>query len=64
MEFRADSFNEIAQLSQQHGREMHQKQDPDHLNAMQKMRDLMQDPNAMQTWMDAKRAEFNRLPDE
>jgi hypothetical protein len=37
-EFKANSFDEIAELSKQHGLEMFQQQDKAHLDAMQKMR--------------------------
>ena len=60
-EFQAESFDEMAKLSQQHGKEMFEKGDEDHLKAMNEMRDLMQDPNAMQKWMDDKRKEFDNL---
>ena len=61
LEFQADSFEEIAQLSQKHGKEMFEQGDEAHLKAMQEMRVLMQDPEAMQQWMDKKRAEFESL---
>lgn len=63
MEFSAETFEEMTQLSQQHGIEMHQKQDAPHLEAMQKMQELMQDPNKMQEWFDSKRAKFDSLPE-
>jgi len=62
-EFSADTFEEIAELSQKHGMEMHQKQDAPHLEAMQKMGELMQDPEKMQQWFESKKAEFEALPD-
>ena len=40
-EFHASTFEEIAELSKQHGREMFQNNDADHLKAMQKMQELM-----------------------
>ncbi len=40
-EFRADTFEEIAEISKQHGMEMYQKNDEAHLNAMNKMQELM-----------------------
>ncbi len=43
-EFRADSFEEIAELSKQHGMEMFQKNDESHLKAMNEMQELMQKP--------------------
>ena len=62
--FCADSFEEIAQLSKQHGMEMFQKGDTAHLEAMNKMTRLMTDPQAMQDWMDEKRREFGPLPED
>ena len=36
-EFQANTFEEMSELSKQHGMEMHQKQDAAHLEAMQEM---------------------------
>ena len=60
--FQANSFEEIAEMSKQHGMEMLQKQDASHLEAMQKMQQLMQNPEDMQQWFEAKRQEFEALP--
>ena len=62
--FSANSFEEIAQQSKQHGREMFQKGDKAHLDAMTEMQKLMQSPNDMKDWMDNKQKEFNSLPDD
>ena len=62
--FSANTFDEIAELSQQHGKQMFAKQDAAHLEAMQKMSELMQEPDAMQRWFDSKRQEFDALPEE
>ncbi len=62
-QFRADTFEEMAQLSKQHGMEMYQQQDAAHLQAMQKMQELMQDPEAMNRWFEARRQEFEDLPE-
>lgn len=64
MVFQADTFEEIAEYSKQHGTEMFQKQDPAHLEAMGKMMELMKDPAAMQKWFADKKAEFEGLPEE
>ncbi len=64
LEFRAASFNEMAELSKQHGMEMFQKGDQAHLAAMEAMKSLMADPNAMKQWFDGKRQEFDALPEE
>ena len=62
VEFHADSFDEVAELSKRHGMEMFQKGDPAHLQAMEEMKSLMADPNAMQQWFVGKRKEFEALP--
>lgn len=60
--FHANSFEEIAELSKQHAMEMLQIKDKAHLEAMQEMKNLMQDPGAMNEWFENKRNEFNALP--
>ena len=64
MEFRANSFDEIAEMSKTHGMEMFQKSDEAHLQAMGKMKELMQSPDAMNNWMENKRMEFEALPEK
>ena len=61
-EFRAETFDEMAQMSKQHGMEMFQNGDEAHLKAMETMNEMMQDPKAMQEWMDKKSEEFDALP--
>lgn len=43
--FSINTFEEISLLRKQHGKEMFQKKDAEHLVAMQKMQILAQDPN-------------------
>ncbi len=62
-EFSAATFDEIAELSKQHGMEMYQSKDEAHLKAMSNMQDLMQKPEAMQAWFEGKRKEFEALSD-
>lgn len=62
LEFRAETFDEMAEMSKNHGMEMFQKNDEAHLKAMQKMQELMQKPEAMQKWFADKRQEFEALP--
>lgn len=64
-EFHANTFEEISEMSRQHGMDMFQKNDKAHLEAMHKMRELMktEDSDAMRNWMKSKRDEFNALPD-
>ncbi len=60
--FKAQTFEEMAQLSQAHGKEM--RQDPAHMQAMQNMMSLMQDSAELQKWMAGKKAEFDALPND
>ncbi len=38
--------------------------DEAHLEAMKNMQELMQNPEAMQSWFENKRKEFEQLPNE
>ncbi len=62
-EFHANSFDEIAEMSKQHGVDMFQKNDDAHLKAMSEMQQLMQKPEAMTEWFERKREEFEALPE-
>ena len=62
--FTAETFEQIAALSQQHGMDMFEKQDAAHLAAMQAMRELMHEPDAMQKWYIERKAEFENLPED
>ncbi len=64
LEFRAETFDEIAQMSQEHGMEMFKKQDAAHLEAMGKMQAMMATPGSMQEWMASKRQAFEDLPQD
>ena len=63
-EFQADSFDEIAEMSKQHGKEMFARNDEAHLKAMNEMRELMQKPEAMKEWFENKKKEFDALPED
>ena len=63
LEFHANTFEEMAELSKNHGMEMFQTNDKAHLEAMNQMRGLMQAPEDMKAWLDNKQAEFNSLPE-
>ena len=47
IEFRAETFEAMSELSKQHGMDMHKNQDTAHLEAMNKMGKLMQSPEEM-----------------
>ncbi len=61
LEFHANTFEEIADMSKNHGMEMFQKGDEQHLNAMNEMQELMKSPDAMAQWFNNKRKEFDAL---
>lgn len=60
--FSADTFAEMAELSRQHGQEMVEKGDRAHIKAMAEMKELMQDPDAMEAWFEQKKKQFDYLP--
>jgi len=64
MEFHANTFDEIANMSKQHGMEMFQKQDKEHLEAMAKIQELMKSPDAMKEWFENKKKEFEALAED
>ncbi len=63
-EFHANSFEEIAEMSKQHGMEMFQKKDEAHLRAMSEMQEIMKAPDAMKSWFENKKKEFDALPED
>ena len=63
-EFHANTFEEIAEMSKQHGMEMFQQNDEAHLKAMSDMQELMKKPEAMQEWFESKKNDFSALPDD
>ena len=64
LEFHADTFEDMEAQSKQHGMEIFQQNDATHLAAMQKIRDMMQDPQAIEEWMQQRRREFEALPED
>ena len=63
-EFKAATFEEMAEVSKQHAREMFQNNDEAHLKAMNEMEELMKNPEAMKEWFESKKKEFDLLPEE
>jgi predicted small metal-binding protein len=63
-EFQANSFEEIAEMSKQHGMDMFQKNDEAHLKAGSAMRELMQTPDAMAQWFESRKKLFSDLPED
>ncbi len=64
VEFKAESFEKMAELSKAHAMEMMQQNDQAHLAAMGEMQSMMQEPGVMEKWFAERRAEFDALPDD
>jgi len=64
IKFQANSFEEMADMSQKHGTEMFQKGDKSHLREMDKMKELMKNPDDMKAWFDQKKREFDALEED
>ena len=62
-EFRAKTFEEMAETSKKHAHEMYKKGDEKHIKVMKEMMELMNDPGAMKKWMKNKQKEFDALPE-
>lgn len=62
-EFHAETFEDMAELSKQHGMEMFQNKDEVHIEAMNKIQELMKSPGEMEKWFETKRKEFEALPE-
>lgn len=63
-EFHAEPFNEIAQMSRDHGMKMFQLKDEAHLEVMYKMQEMMNDSKAMKHWIKDRRKEFEELAED
>jgi len=60
-QFHAKTFEEMGEMSRKHVAETG---DEVHVEAMKKMKGLMDDPNAMKEWMESKEKEFAALPED
>ena len=62
--FKAETFDEMAELSRAHGMQMFQEGDAAHMIVIQEMIALMNKPEEMKKWLEVKRAEFSALPND
>ncbi len=60
-EFHAETFDQMAELSKKHGMEMLEQGDQAHIEAMEKMKELMSDPEAMKEWFETVQKMFDSL---
>ena len=61
--FQAETFEQMQELVKAHGAAMFGAQDAAHMGAIQEMMSLMTNPQAMQQWMDDKKALFDAAPE-
>ncbi len=61
VEFRAETFDEMAEMSKNHAMEMLEKGDQAHIEAMEKIKELMGDPEAMKEWFESVQKMFDSL---
>lgn len=62
-QFKANTFNEIAEMSKKHAMEMFQKGDEAHIKKMNEMMELSKSPDAMNKWFADKKKEFESMPE-
>jgi hypothetical protein len=60
-EFHAKTFEKISEMSRKHGMDMYEKGDEPHIKAMNEMKRLMSDPEAMNKWIKNKQSKFDSL---
>ncbi len=60
-EFHAETFDEMAEMSKKHGMEMVEQGEQAHIEAMEKMKELMSDPEAMKEWFKTVQKMFDSL---
>ena len=63
-QFQGNTFEEIVELSKVHGMQMFQKQDADHMQAMQKVMMMMQQPEVMKEYFVEKKKVFEALAED
>ena len=64
LEFHADTFVEMGELSKKHAMEMVEKGDSGHIKKMEEMNEFMKKPEERQAWFDKKQKEFDELPED
>ena len=63
LEFQGSTFEEVEARSKKHGMEMFQKNDQQHLEAMEEMKDLYSNENEFAKWYQSKKDNFENLPE-
>jgi hypothetical protein len=63
-EFRAETFQEMGELSRTHAMDMAAKGDQAHIAKMDEMKELMNKPAAVEEWFAKVQNEFDALPED
>ena len=63
LEFIGSTFEEVETQSKKHGMEMFQKNDQQHFEAMEEMKDLYSNENEFAKWYQSKKDYFENLPE-
>ena len=64
VEFHAETFEEMGEVSKKHAMEMAEKGDKAHVEKMEEMKNMMSDPEAMKEWFAKKHQEFDALTED
>jgi hypothetical protein len=62
--FQAETFDDMAILSKEHGTAMFQAQDQAHLKVMEEVLTIMQNPQGFSDWMSSKRKLFDSIAED
>jgi hypothetical protein len=63
-QFQAETFEKMGEISKEHGMEMFKKGDKKHISAMEKIRDLMNNPYDMNEFMRIKEEMFDNKAED
>ena len=63
-EFHAETFEEMAEMSKKHAMKMAEMGDEGHIEKMEEMKSLMNDPEAVKEWFEKVQKEFDALPED
>ncbi|MEK7071244.1 MAG: DUF1059 domain-containing protein [Patescibacteria group bacterium] len=65
IEFHAETFEEMGEMSKKHAMEMGEKGDKAHIDKMEEMKNnYMNNPEKVKEWFEKKQKEFDSLPED
>lgn len=63
LKFQGETLDAIAEKVRDHGNTMAREGDNDHANALEKMDEIINDPDKKVSWIKKKQREFDALPE-